>query len=199
MLGYFVQVNHVAFQEELIHFRKDRLNRGQKIVERLGQLGMPVAWEVVLKQADGGAVGRPHIARAMIQAGYVESLQEAFDRYLYTGGPAYVPRERLSPEAAVTLIHQAGGVAVMAHPGLVENYAAILERLVTAGLDGVEIMHPKNTHTVRANLRALALKYRLIITGGSDFHRRDDPIGSENPPPTALRDLRERAEQYQSA
>jgi 3',5'-nucleoside bisphosphate phosphatase len=197
MLGYYIHLDHAAFQKELAHFRDDRLNRGQKIVERLGALGLPIAWEKVLKLADGGSVGRPHIARAMMEAGYVSSIKEAFDRYLHTGGPAYVARERLSPEAAIALIHRAGGAAVMAHPGLVQNYAAMIERLVPAALDGVEIMHPKNAQTVRENLRGLAQIYSLIVTGGSDFHRREDPIGSENPPPAALRDLRERAGQYQ--
>ncbi len=187
MLGYFIQIEQTDFQAQLVRFRDDRLNRGRKIVERLGELGMPVEWDAVLKLADGGSVGRPHVARAMIAAGHVDSLQEAFERYLYTGGPAYVSRERLSPEAAVALIHSAGGVAVMAHPGLVEGYAAMVERLVSAGLDGVEIMHPKNPKVVRDNLRGLAQKHKLIVTGGSDFHRRLDPIGSETPPPTVLR------------
>lgn len=198
MLGYYLRADDPDFQAALSRFRNDRLTRGQKILEKLDALGMPLAWEDVLKQADGGSVGRPHIARAMVAAGYVGSLREAFDRYLYTGGPAYAARERLSPEQAITLIHQAGGVAVMAHPGLVENYAAMVERLVPAGLDGVEVMHPKNPQIVRNNLRALALKHHLLITGGSDFHRGEDPIGSENPPPTVLRELRERAAAYQN-
>jgi 3',5'-nucleoside bisphosphate phosphatase len=197
MLGYHIRAEDAAFQAELVRFRDDRLNRGRKIVERLGTLGMPVKWEAVLRLANGGSVGRPHIARAMIEAGHVSSLAEAFDRFLYTGGPAYVSRERLSPEAAVSLIHRAGGVAVMAHPGLVEDYRAMVERLVPAGLDGVEIMHPKNSQVVRQNLQALAQKYNLIVTGGSDFHRKEDPIGSETPPPTVLLDLRERAARYQ--
>lgn len=197
MLGYCIRVEDAAFQAELVRFRDDRLNRGRKIVERLGELGKPLDWNDVLRLADGGSVGRPHVARAMMAAGYVSSIREAFDRYLYTGGPAYVSRERLAPETAVALIHRAGGVAVMAHPGLVEDYGAMVERLVPAGLDGVEVMHPKNPPTVRQNLRGLATRYNLLITGGSDFHRREDPIGSENPPPTILRDLRERADVYQ--
>lgn len=198
MLGYHIRVDDEAFQAALVRFRDDRLARGRKIVERLEDLGMPIAWEAVLKLAQGGAVGRPHIARVLVAARHVASVNEAFDRYLHSGGPAYVARELMTPEAAVGLIHAAGGAAVMAHPALVDDYAGMVERLVPAGLDGVEIMHPKNPSAVRDNLRALAQTYDLIVTGGSDFHRQGDPIGSENPPPECLRALRGRAEQHRS-
>jgi predicted metal-dependent phosphoesterase TrpH len=197
MLGYYVRTDDPDFQARLEAFRQDRLNRGRRIVERLAELGKPVSWARVLEIADGGSVGRPHIARAMVEAGYVESINGAFALYLHTGGPAYVSRERLSPEAAIQLIHRAGGAAVMAHPGLVPDYLAMVHRLVPAGLDGVEIMHPKNSADVRANLRALARQYHLIVTGGSDFHRpATDQIGTENPPAECVGELRRRAERY---
>jgi predicted metal-dependent phosphoesterase TrpH len=188
-LGYFLNINNEAFQQQLARFRDDRLHRGQRIVEKLAQLQMPVDWQKVLAFADGGAVGRPHIARAMVEAGYVATVREAFDRYLYNGGPAYVARRRLSPEEAIELIHSAGGVAVLAHPGLVTDYEAIVERLVPAGLDGVEVVHPDNPEAVQSRLRELAQQYRLIITGGSDFHdltwieeTGEAMIGSVTPP-----------------
>src|SRR6476620_8812708 len=112
----------------------------------------------------------------MVEAGHVDSVNAAFDHYLRHGGPAYVSRKRMSPEEAIALIHAAGGVAVMAHPGLVPDYLPMLERLVKAGLDGVEYIHPRNPAAVRENIRAVALKYHLIMTGGSDFHRPGDPI-----------------------
>lgn len=196
VLGYHIRPENARFQTELARFQVDRLNRGKRIVERLGQLGMPVAWERVLARASG-VVGRPHIAQTMLEAGYVETINQAFDQYLRPGAAAYVPRARLSPEAAIALIHSAGGVAVLAHPSLIPDYRLMIERLAPAGLDGVEVLHPKNDTIVRQNLRALARHHDLIMTGGSDFHRRFDAIGSLNPPPTCVRDLRERAKRYQ--
>ncbi len=192
MLGYYVQPEDSDFQAALVRFRNDRLSRGQGMVEKLAELGKSISWERVLALANGGSVGRPHVARAMVEAGHVESVNAAFDHYLRHGGPAYVSRKRMSPEEAVALIHAAGGVAVMAHPGLVADYLSVLERLVAAGLDGVEYNHPRNTATVRENVRAVALKHHLIMTGGSDFHRPGDPIGAYTAPVDALLALRER-------
>ncbi|HEX2906995.1 MAG TPA: PHP domain-containing protein [Phototrophicaceae bacterium] len=198
ILGYFINTQDVAFQNRLTHFREDRLRRGEKIVARLAELGKPLAWERVLELAHGGAVGRPHVARAMIEAGYVESMEQAFGRYLHNRGPAYVARQRLTPEEAIALLHQAGGAAVLAHPGILTDYAAMIERLAPVGLDGVEVVHPLNPPQVRDNLRALALRHHLIVTGGSDFHRPDteNPIGSHMPPPTSAAALRDRAARY---
>ncbi len=198
VLGYDLNIQDAVFQSTLTGFRDTRLRRGREIVQRLAELAMPIEWERVLELANGGAVGRPHIARTLVQAGYVSSVNEAFDLYLRSGGPADVARPKLSPEAAITLIHQAGGVAVLAHPGYLPDYAALIERLVPAGLDGVEIMHPANTSTVRQNLHGLAVRHNLIITGGSDFHRAGDTLGAETPPAQSVRALRERAEYYRS-
>lgn len=192
MLGYYVRAEDVPFQAALTQFRSDRLNRGRAMVDKLVTLGKPITWERVLAFADGGSVGRPHVARALVEAGHVESINAAFDLYLRHGGPAYVARKRMSPEEAVELIHAAGGVAVMAHPGLVVDYLPMLERLVAAGLDGVEYNHPRNPAAVKENIRALALKHNLILTGGSDFHRPGDPIGQYTAPPETLLALRER-------
>lgn len=198
ILGYHIRPDDAHFQSELERFQADRFRRGQQIVERLAEIGVRIRWEDVLAQA-AGVVGRPHIAQAMLNAGYVETINEAFERYLRPGTPAYVPRSRLSPEAAIDLIHKAGGAAVLAHPALIPDYSQMIERLVPCGLDGVEVLHPKNIAVVRQNLRALAYRHDLIMTGGSDFHRRLDSIGSLNPPPTCVRDLRERAKRYQTA
>ncbi len=192
MLGYYVPADDKDFQAALVRFRSDRMSRGQGMVEKLAALGKPISWERVLELANGGSVGRPHVARAMVEAGHVESVNAAFDLYLHHGGPAYVARKRMSPEEAVALIHAAGGVAVMAHPGLVPDYLSMLERLVAAGLDGVEYNHPRNPATVKENVRAVALKHGLIMTGGSDFHRPNDPIGAYTAPDDALLGLRKR-------
>lgn len=193
VLGYDFNLQDAAFQSTLAGFRDVRLRRGQDIVERLAALAMPIEWEQVLALANGGTVGRPHIARVLMQAGYVSSVNEAFDLYLRNGGPADVARPKLSPESAISLIHQAGGAAVLAHPGYLPDYAAMIERLAQAGLDGVEIMHSANSAHVRQNLHGLAARHNLIITGGSDFHRADDTLGAEHPPPHCVRALRERA------
>ncbi len=192
MLGYYVERRDPTFQAALTIFRSDRFDRGQGMVERLAALGKPIRWERVLELADGGSIGRPHVARAMVEAGHVGSVNEAFDHYLRHGGPAYVSRKRLSPEEAITLIHAAGGVAVMAHPGLVPDYLPMLERLTAAGLDGVEFIHPRNPATVRENIRGFARQHNLILTGGSDFHRPGDQMGAYLAPVDALTALRER-------
>jgi predicted metal-dependent phosphoesterase TrpH len=199
VLGYYVDLGSTHFEERIASFRADRYSRGQRILQRLAAMGMPLQWERVLAIAEDGSIGRPHIARALVEAGYVESVRDAFDRYLYNDGPAYVPRARLSPEEAVALIHSAAGVAVLAHPGLLPDYAAIVRRLVPVGLDGVEVVHPSNSEKVRLNLRALAQEYRLIMTGGTDYHGPDVKehvtLGSVTPPEGCVAALRARAQQ----
>ncbi|MDX2161355.1 MAG: PHP domain-containing protein [bacterium] len=205
MLGYCVNIHHAGLQAQLARFRQDRADRARGIVDKLAALGRPVAYERVVEIAAHsarrpGSIGRPHIARAMIERGYVDSIAEAFARYLNPGAPAYVARERLSPEDAVTLIHAAGGAAVLAHPAKLADYFGMIARLIPAGLDGVEVVHPANDETVRLNLRGLAAAHGLIMTGGSDFHDRADDgtlsIGSLTPPADAPARLAERARQY---
>lgn len=201
MLGYFIDVNSPTFQAEMESFREHRYNRGKLIVQKLAALGVHLDWQKVEAIAAGGSIGRPHVARAMVEDGQVGSVKEAFDRYLANDGPAYVERKRISPEEAIKLIHSAGGVAVLAHPGLLPDPAAMLERLVPAGLDGVEVSHPKNPEPVRIMAQARADQYGLITTGGSDFHapERDSAnIGSFFAPTSAPDALRERAQRYMS-
>jgi len=200
VLGYFIDCDNQAFQQTLVDFRNARESRAKKIVDNLATLGLPLSWERVLHFADGGTIGRPHIAEAMIEAGYVSERQEAFERYLYNGAPAYVPRKRMSVEESIALIHSAGGAAVIAHPGLIPNYEAIIERVIPAGLDGVEVVHPKNPPNVQAHLRKIAAKYNLIMTGGSDFHHPEADgsitLGTVTPPDGCLDALRARAKRY---
>jgi 3',5'-nucleoside bisphosphate phosphatase len=202
-LGYFIDIHNAHFQSELKRFRAGRHFRGHEIVEKLAEMNMPLAWERIEAQAKGGAIGRPHIARAMVEAGYVKSTQEAFDLYISNDGPAYVPRTRLSPEEAIAMIHSAGGVAVLAHPGLLADYHAMIERLVPAGLDGVEVVYPKHNVETETSLRIQAQNHGLIMTGGSDFHGLTAVgkamIGSVNPPEEAVNALRERAKYYAQA
>jgi len=200
MLGYYVDIDNTEFQTTLTRFRDNRYRRGQLMVEKLAAMGMPLQWERIVAIAKGGAIGRPHVARAMLEAGYVESVKDAFDRFISNDGPAYVARTRLSPEEAVALIHSAGGVAVLAHPGLLNDYKAMLLRLIAVGLDGVEVNHPSNSESVRLDLRGIATSTSLIMTGGSDFHgpnvKPDVQLGMVSPPEGAVEALKLASTRY---
>lgn len=200
VLGYFIQPDAPALRDALAALHIDRQRRGQQMVAKLAALGAPVDWARVLALAKGGAVGRPHIARALFEAKHVDSMREAFDRFLYDGGPAYVGREGLTPEAAIDLIHAAGGAAVLAHPGALPDFRALIPRLAAAGLDGLEIAHPVHNRPTRLDLRGLAAIHRLIMTGGSDFHgtmtNGTITLGSETPPEGCVAALRARAARY---
>jgi predicted metal-dependent phosphoesterase TrpH len=150
-----------------------RMNRAQRIVERLNALGIPIRMEAVLKESDGGAVGRPHVARAMIAGGWVVDLREAFDKFLGNGRSAFVGKERLSMSDAIAMIHRADGLAILAHPahaGTRERVAA----LVAEGLDGLEVLHPSHSWDDSQRLDALATEFTLVRSGGSDWHGATD-------------------------
>ncbi|HVU09710.1 MAG TPA: PHP domain-containing protein [Phototrophicaceae bacterium] len=200
VLGYYIDIDNVDFQAELTRFRNNRYERGQRMLEKLAAMNLPLDWDRVLAIANGGAIGRPHIARAMLEAGYVESVKDAFNRYIGNDGPAYVARTRLSPEESVELIHSVGGAAVLAHPGLLKDYRALILRLIAVGLDGVEVNHPSNSENVRLDLRGIATSSNLIMTGGSDFHgpkvKPDITIGMVSPPEGAVEALKLAAARY---
>ena len=202
ILGYLLNVDSILLQSSLAELRDGRENRAEKILQKLNTLGLHISIERVHALAKGGAVGRPHIARAMLEAGLVASLQDAFDKYLGDDRPAYVPHYRLSPDHAIEIIHQAGGVAVLAHPGRVPSYPAIIEALMPLGLDGLEVYYPDHTPDVVVDLNMIARQYGLVMTVGSDFHRREGDgsarIGSVKFPPTLniVESLRERALRY---
>lgn len=200
MLGYNLDIHHEAFQHSLEEFRIRRYYRAQAIVDKLAALGVRLDWQRVEAQADGGAIGRPHIARAMIEAGYVASVKEAFERYIDNDKPAYVSRKRLSPEESIEMIHMAGGAAVLAHPVFVADYAAMIDRLLPVGLDGIEVVYPNHTPALEAELREIAQRHGLLITGGSDFHGLNIPgkamLGSVTPPEGSIEALQARAEVY---
>lgn len=153
----------------LASFRGSREIRAQRIVERLTRVGAPVLIDEVMTEAAGGAVGRPHIARAMIKRGHVRDLREAFDRYLGAGKPGFVPKERLEIRAAIEIAHAAGALAIWAHPGQ-DGRRARIEPLVAMGLDGVEVRHPSHTSEDVIRLTALADFFKLVYSGGSDWH-----------------------------
>ena len=162
-----------ALERELSALREKRTERARQIVSRLRELGVDISLESVLVQSDGGAVGRPHIARAMIQCGAVVDQREAFDRYLGQGRPAFVPKSQFLIEDAIRIIREAGGIAIWAHPAHTANRER-LERLKAHGLDGIEVRHPSHSPDVAASLEALCDFLGLVPSGGSDWH---GPVG----------------------
>lgn len=180
ILGYFVDPKYATLQDTLVSLRRSRLDRGRRMVDRLNALGMNVSWTRVQEIAGEGSVGRPHIATAMLENGYVSSMKEAFDNFLGNGRPAYVDRERLTPAETIALIKQAGGFAALAHPQYLVNEAnpdraafdieGYVEKLVNQGLEGIEVYYPEISERMQRRLMALARRYDLIETGGTDFH-----------------------------
>lgn len=156
-------------EAQLRVLRTMRLTRAERIVVRLNELGVRVTLEDVLVQAGGGAVGRPHIARALVNEGWATDLRDAFDRYLGNGRAAFVPKDRLSIDDAIAMIHDAGGLAVLAHPGQSGTRKRI-EALVGTGLDGIEVRHPSHNAEDITRLSALAEHFGLVPSGGSDWH-----------------------------
>ncbi len=156
-------------ERHLTTFRASRRVRAERIVEMLNRLGVPITIEGVLEEAAGGAVGRPHIARVLVANGWAADFRDAFDRYLGAGRPAFVAKQRVSVSDAIALIHRAGGIAVLAHPGP-EGNRRWLESLAALGLDGVEVRHPGHTPDDTARLGALADHLGLVPSGGSDWH-----------------------------
>ena len=170
MLGLFVDTSNTAFRAELDRMRNGRIQRGERIVQALAKLGAPVEWSRVQAIAGEGSIGRPHIARALIEAGHVADVDEAFARYLDRNSPAYVERERLLPAEAVALIHSANGLAVFAHPPFTDNHEVVAEELAAAGLDAMEVYYRHYEPEVVESLRLLAERLGLVPSGGSDFH-----------------------------
>ncbi len=194
-LGYYVDCANGALQERLTVVRDARLGRAYAMVKRLGELGMPLEWERVRALASGESVGRPHVARALLERGYVQTLQEAFDRYIGNDGPAYVPRLRLSPPEVIHAILDAGGVPVLAHPAY--SGAAIVARIpefAALGLRGLEVYYPGHTPQDVEVLLNLCRQLGLLATGGSDFHGLGHGegafLGSVDVPARCLDDLR---------
>ena len=168
---------HLSHPEEieagLAALRDMRRHRAIRIVERLNALGVRISFDAVADQAAGAAIGRPHVARALVEEGWATDLRDAFDRYLGNGRPAFVAKERLTMADAIAMIHRAGGLAVVAHPGHAGTRAR-LEALAAQDLDGVEVLHPSHSAEDVARLRTLADFLGLVPSGGSDWHGSDD-------------------------
>lgn len=173
-----------ALELALADFRERRRRRAELMVERLNALGVPVTIEAVMAEAGGGAIGRPHIARALVAGGWARDHREAFDRFLGNGRPAHVPKAKVTVREAIQLIHHAGGLAVWAHPGAAGTRAR-LEQMRAEGLDGVEVRHPGHSTDDATRLKALADHLGLVPSGGSDWHGSPDgprALGGMNVP-----------------
>ena len=162
-----------ALDDALRTFRESRQVRAQQIVAKLNGLGVPVTFDEVLARAGDAAIGRPHLARVLIESGWARDSRDAFDRYLGAGRPAFVPKHRLSVADAIALVHGAGGLAIVAHPGA-EGRREIVERYVDVGLDGLEVRHPGHSAEDMSRLAALSTFFGLVQSGGSDWHGATD-------------------------
>ncbi len=199
VLGYFVPYEDTAFQERLVSLRETRHERNKLLIARLQELGIPITLENVYRRKQGTTdknIGRPHIAEELMELGVVGSINEAFEKYLGKEGAAYVNPPRITPQEAITLIKEAGGAAVLAHPGLYDA-DDLVQELISFGLDGIEVNHPDNDAEQRARYTAWAQEHGLIMTGGSDFHgwRGEEPfhamLGTHTAPIEAVEQLRE--------
>ena len=174
VLGYFIDYTGEELQANLERFRDSRQRRAQGMIAKLGDLGIHIDWQRVQEIAGAGSIGRPHIAQAMLEKGYIASLQEAFTRYIARAGPAYVEREKMTPVEAVELIVQSDGLPVMAHPFTVPDPEAMIVELKKAGLAGIEAYYGDYSDEETKILVDLASQHNLIASGGSDYHGLDE-------------------------
>lgn len=200
VLGYYVSANDHGFLKKLEELRTVRSRRNRLVIERLNQIGIHISIDEVnaRKKDQQTNIGRPHIAEVLMEKGVVSSLKEAFDQYLGREGKAYVNVPRISPQEAVQLIKSAGGVAVLAHPGLYEE-DHLIDELVELGLDGIEAYHADHTPEDEQKYEAIGKRYNLFITGGSDYHGERNgevyhaPLGSKGVPLSTVEQIEERA------
>lgn len=197
VLGYGFDPSHPELHEFFRSYRRDRVRRAREIAERLRSLGVPLEYEAVEREVGDGVPTRAHVARALVREGLVASEQAVFDRYLGRGKPAFVEKQPTPPAEVFERIHEAGGVAVLAHPGWTHGPDEI-RRWVSEGLDGVEVLHRSNAPRVRQRLEELAAELGLLRTGGSDWHgpeeERRPPPGSQGVPMAWMEAVERRVE-----
>jgi len=175
ILGYFFDHKNKEFARYLNFFREERIKRAERIIKKLENLGLHLTFKDIISVSKNSAVGRPHIAQAMLNKGLVSSYYEAFNKYIGNGCPAYEKKVHLSPESAYKIITDAGGLSFIAHPGFMPE--DILKELIDAGVDGIEVYHPSHTPQKIKFYKGIVSEYYLLESGGSDYHggqRNDD-------------------------
>lgn len=177
ILGYYIDIHSKQLQNILSRLRQAREDRARNMIEKLSKVGIFLSFERLQELAGSGTIGRPHIARAMKDAGYVSSVKEAFDNYLRRGKPAYIPRHKMNPFHAIEVIQRAGGIPVLAHPGLM-NKDELIPEFIKKGLLGIEVYYPQHTQEMVKRYSLICEKHGLIKTGGTDYHGP----GMEYPP-----------------
>jgi hypothetical protein len=178
ILGYFLDYTNKRLLEYLEFFRRERVKRAERIVAKLNTINVPLTIESVLEQAGHGAVGRPHIASAMVEEGYIETYHQAFEKFIGNGGPAFEKKFQLTLKDAIQLISSSGGLSFLAHPGRFTT-EELLQQTIRSGLDGIEVVHPSHQPSHTAYYRGVVNEYFLLESGGSDFHggkKNDDEV-----------------------
>ncbi len=202
ILGYFIDIEDAKLREKLRAIRAVRLERARTIADKLAKLGIEIDFEKLLAEAGPDSIGRPHIATRLLREGYVSSAQEAFTRYLQRGRPAYEERYRLTPVEAIELVIAAGGLPVLAHPGL-QGAERRIDELAGCGLQGVEAYHIHHSPAQARQYVRMAEEQGLLVTGGSDSHGPAGPVpvesGAADVPDECAQRLVEWAERHQPA
>jgi predicted metal-dependent phosphoesterase TrpH len=199
VLAYWVDPTHEGLREELQRLHDTRFRRGELMVEKLRELGYDLSFERVRSIAGDDLIARPHVAQAMVEAGIVQTEKQAFDEYISDDGPAYVPKHALDPVDALELIRDAGGVCVLAHPGMWKGSGSVpeelIERMAEGGMVGLEVDHPDHDEDQRARYREMAERLDLVPTGASDCHgaRYGYRLGCDTTPAEVYGELRRRA------
>ncbi len=169
LLGYFIDPRNEQLNQYIAFFQQERMKRAKKILELLKKFGIHLSLDLILKKSGQGSIGRPHIAEAMVEDGYVHSYQEAFNKYIGDGCPCCVPKFKITPAEAISLINQAGGLCIIAHPGMDITDDGLMD-LIKLGLQGIETIHPRHTKQQVDHYREIIQKHQLLETGGSDCH-----------------------------
>jgi len=193
-LGYYIDYRNKGFRRQLAELRKYRTERASKMVELLKKNNLKIPFEEVLGEAGNGSVSRAHVAKVMVNRGYIDSIEEAFEKYIGREGPCFVEKYYFSPKKVIEMIINTGGIAVLAHPGLseVDKY---IPRFIDYGIKGIEVLHGEHTEEQSEYYLNLAKKYNLTPTGGSDYHglkrsKRGRKIGALNVPDHFLDELK---------
>lgn len=194
ILGYFVDPDNKELERYLKFFREERLKRAIRIVNKLKSLGFSISIEDVLEQAKNSAIGRPHIAQALLDKGLISNYYEAFNKYIGNNCPAYEKKVHISPQSVVKIISDAGGLSFIAHPGNMPE--SLLKELLEDGLDGIEVVHPSHSKYQQKFYKGIVNEYFLLESGGSDFHggKREDEenLGKYFTTSSALEAMRKR-------